>query len=175
MSEVVRRLLLLRHAHAGSGGHGPDIERKLTERGVLEAGEIGEYMAEEGLMPDLAVISSAQRTRETWINVQKQLPTAIQCIYDLRIYDASQPTLLEVLAAQPAASRTVLLLGHNPGMQELALHLTGRGSKNAVVRLRHEYPPASLAMIEFEQAGDWVQIADHAGVLERFITPSPVG
>ncbi len=174
MPDQVRRLLLLRHAHAGFAESGGDIERNLSERGLTEALEVGRLMATEGFIPDLAVISPAQRTRQTWAQVQKRLPTAVQCVYENRIYEAGITALLDVLGAQPDSRQTLLLVGHNPGMQGLALKLTGRGSKNAVVRLRHEFPPASLAVITFPDTRRWADIDERSGVLEHFITPSPV-
>ncbi|HBT32993.1 MAG TPA: hypothetical protein DEB15_09200 [Pusillimonas sp.] len=99
---------------------------------------------------------------------------AIQCLYESRVYEAGISTLLDVLGAQPDSRQTVLVVGHNPGMQGLALKLTGRGSKNAVVRLRHEFPPASLAVITFQDTRRWVDIDERSGVLEHFMTPLPV-
>jgi phosphohistidine phosphatase len=174
MPQNVRRLLLLRHAHAGFAENGRDIERDLTERGFAEALEVGGIIATEGFVPDLAVISPAQRARQTWAQVQKRLPTAIQCVYESRIYEAGISTLLDVLGGQPDSLQTLLLLGHNPGVQGLALKLAGRGSKNAVVRLRHEFPPASLAVITFPDARRWADVDARSGVLEHFITPAPV-
>lgn len=178
MSNVIpdhaRRLLLLRHAHAGMAQGGKDIDRDLSERGLSEALEVGGLMTAEGFVPDLAVISPAQRTRQTWSQVQKRLPTAVQCLYENRIYEAGISTLLDVLGGLPDSRQTLLLVGHNPGIQGLALKLTGRGSKNAVVRLRHEFPPASLAVITFPDTRRWVDIDERSGVLEHFITPSPV-
>ncbi|HCP76330.1 MAG: phosphoglycerate mutase [Pusillimonas sp.] len=174
MPDQVRRLLLLRHAHAGFTQNGQDLERSLSERGLTEALEVGGLMATEGFVPDIAVISPALRTRQTWAQVQKRLPMAIQCLYESRVYEAGISTLLDVLGAQPDSRQTVLVVGHNPGMQGLALKLTGRGSKNAVVRLRHEFPPASLAVITFQDTRRWVDIDERSGVLEHFMTPLPV-
>ncbi|MAK56406.1 MAG: phosphoglycerate mutase [Pusillimonas sp.] len=171
---VVRRLLLLRHAHAGMAQSGLDTERTLTERGLAEALEVGAIMAAEGFLPNLAVISPAQRTRQTWAQVQKRLPSAVQCLYEGNIYEAGVSTLLDIVNVQPDSRQTLLLVGHNPGIQGLALKLTGRGSKNAVVRLRHEFPPASLAVITFPDAQRWADIEERTGILEHFITPSPV-
>lgn len=171
MSVAPRRLVLLRHAHSGHGSGLPDIERTLSERGLNEALEMGAYMAQEGVMPQRAIVSVAQRTRETWSVVQRQLPGQVPAVFEPKIYEASVQALLDVVHAAPDKYESVVLVGHNPGISALAMRLIGRGSKNAVVRLRHEFPPAGLAVIDFPDVVSWADITDHSGVLERFATP----
>ena len=166
------RLVLLRHAHSGHTDGRADIDRTLSERGRDEALEMGGVMAQEGLVPAHAIVSVAQRTRETWGLVQKQLPLQVPAMFEPRIYEASVSALLEVVQAAPSKYRTLLLVGHNPGISALALRLVGRGSANALVRLRHEFPPAGLVVIDFIDAQSWADATDHSGELERFSTPA---
>jgi phosphohistidine phosphatase len=164
MPDLARRLFLLRHAHSSHPDGIPDMHRPLSVRGEHEAAEMGAYLENEGLVPDLVVVSGAQRTRETW--------RAVPFLIENRLYEAGIQTLLSVLAQQPASCHKLMLVGHNPGMQTLAQRLVGRGSQNAVVRLRHEFPPAGLAVVAFSDVSDWADLPDHAGMLERFATPA---
>lgn len=166
------RLVLLRHAHSGHRESLADIDRTLSDRGRDEAVEMGGYMAQEGLVPVYAIVSVAQRTRETWATVQKQLPEQVPAVFEPRIYEAAVGALLEVVRAAPDKYRTVVLVGHNPGISALATRLIGRGGANALVRLRHDFPPAGLAVIDFSDAAGWADISDHSGELERFATPA---
>ncbi len=166
------RLVLLRHAHSGHASGLADLDRTLSERGQAEALEMGGYMAQESLVPQRAIVSVAQRTRETWATVQKQLPAQVPTVFESRIYEASVQALFDVIKEAPDQYTTVVLVGHNPGISALALRLIGRGSKNAVVRLRHEFPPAGLAVIDFPDCQSWAELSDHSGVLERFATPA---
>lgn len=171
MSDMLR-LMLLRHAHSGHHEGMADIDRTLSVRGHDEAKEMGSYMAQEGLLPAHAIVSVAQRTRDTWVQVQKQLPTQVPSVFEPRIYEASVGALLEVVRGAPLKYRTLLLVGHNPGISALAIKLIGRGSANALVRLRHDFPPAGFAVIDFPDAASWADLYDHSGALERFATPA---
>lgn len=166
----VFRLMLLRHAHASSPAHTRDYDRPLSAHGEQSAHAMGGYMAQEGLLPALALVSGARRTRHTWDCVQKSLPGAVPAVFDDNIYEAGADALASVVRAAPASSRCVLLVGHNPGIHELAVRLVGWGGRAAYARLRQGFAPGSLAVIDFEVAG-WERIAPEGGVLERFAAP----
>lgn len=120
-----RDLLLLRHAKASRGAEN-DLERPLTRRGRRDASRIGRWMKSEGLVPDLVIGSPSRRTRETADLVLEELglpPDDVR--WDERVYAADVPALLEVLAGCPADARRVLVVGHNPGFEELVRHLGG--------------------------------------------------
>ena len=167
MTAVFHRLLLLRHAQADRPPHTRDYDRPLSPLGEQEASEIGAYLAQEGLLPELALVSGAQRTRATWGLVQKQLPNLVPAIFEDRIYEANPSVLLETLRGVSSEPPAVLLVGHNPGLQLLALQLVGRGGRTAYSRLRQEFPPAALAVIDFEIA-EWSRVSEQSGALERF-------
>lgn len=167
MTAAFRRLLLLRHAQADRPPHTKDYDRPLSPLGEQEAGEIGAYLAQESLLPELALVSGSQRTRATWSLVQKQLPSLVPAIFEDRIYEAHPSVLLETLRGVSSEPPTVLLVGHNPGLQLLALQLVGRGGRTAYSRLRQEFPPAGLAVIDFEVA-EWSRVSEQSGALERF-------
>jgi phosphohistidine phosphatase len=167
------RLLLLRHAKAASPSGTLDLDRPLARRGQEAALVMGDYLKRERLEPDLAIVSSARRTQETWERVQPILGE-VAMRPDGRIYEAPVERLLEVVREAKPEIRTLLLIGHNPGFEELAKLLIGEGDMEGILRLGQKYPTAGLAVIDFE-LDDWGDIAKKAGRLERFVTPKSLG
>lgn len=174
MTAVFRRLLLLRHAQADRPPHTRDYDRPLSPVGEQEADEIGGYLAQENLLPELALVSGSLRTRTTWSLVQKRLPSLVPAIFEDRIYEAHPSVLLEALHGVSSEPSTILLVGHNPGLHLLALQLVGRGGRTAYSRLRQEFPPAGLAVIDFEVA-QWSRVSGQSGALERFAVTKSQG
>jgi phosphohistidine phosphatase len=167
------RLLLLRHAKAAWPSGTLDLDRPLAKRGQEAALVMGDYLKSERLEPDLVVISPARRTQETWERVQPFLGE-IETRRDGRIYEAPVGRLLEVLRGIESETRTLLVIGHNPGFEELARLLIGEGDMEGILRLGQKYPTAGLAVIDFS-LDDWADIAHRSGRLERFITPKSLG
>jgi phosphohistidine phosphatase len=167
------RLLLLRHAKAAWPSGTLDLDRPLAKRGQDAALVMGDYLKSERLEPDLVVISPALRTQETWERVQPFLGE-IETRRDGRIYEAPVGRLLEVLRGIESETRTLLVIGHNPGFEELAKLLIGEGDMEGILRLGQKYPTAGLAVIDFS-LDDWADIAHRSGRLERFITPKSLG
>ncbi|MDQ3773928.1 MAG: histidine phosphatase family protein [Pseudomonadota bacterium] len=122
-----RRLLIMRHAKSDRGTPGePDFDRPLAKRGQRDALRMGEWLRAQGLVQDLVLASPARRARETASKVCKVLDIEKQAIqWEPRIYDATRADLIEVLADCPADRRLVLLVGHNPGLEELLEYLSG--------------------------------------------------
>ncbi|WP_019903028.1 histidine phosphatase family protein [Methylobacterium sp. 77] len=165
----MRRLMLLRHAKSDRSPGVRDIDRPLNPRGFKAAPQIGAYLAANALHPDKVVVSPSLRTRSTWDSVSEALGMAEADIVDA-IYEAPSSSLLRVIRATPADVRTLLLIGHNPGIQDLALALVGDGPREATARLSVEFPTAALAVIDIE--GDaWTEFRAGKGRLDRFVTP----
>jgi phosphohistidine phosphatase len=167
-----RRLMLLRHAKSAWPEGVADHRRPLAERGRKAAPAIGAYMAEQGLVPDLALVSTARRAQETWEQVAEALPRGIDVRDAVGIYDVSAMAILGVIRGAEPSARNLLLVGHNPGMEELALMLAGEGE--ALPRLREKFPTAGLAVIDFD-AGQWSEIEPGSGRLVQFVTPRMLG
>lgn len=167
------RLLLLRHAKSGWPPGILDVDRPLAKRGQEAALVMGDYLKRERLAPDLAIVSLARRTQETWERVQPILGE-IEMRLDGRIYEAPVGRLLEVVREVDPKIGTLLLIGHNPGFEELAKLLIGEGDMDAILRLGQKYPSAGLAVIDFELTS-WGDVAKKAGRLERFVTPKSLG
>jgi phosphohistidine phosphatase len=165
------RLLVLRHAKSEKAEPGmADRGRRLNARGHRDASTIGSYMACHGLAPDLAVVSPAQRTRETWERIAAVLPAAPRPVYEQRLYNARGEAILAVVRQSDEAARTVLVIGHNPGLHDLARSLIASGDIEGRERLNEGLPTAGLVVIDFA-AESWRKLHAHAGRLERFVTP----
>ncbi len=167
------RLLLLRHAKAAWSSGTLDLDRPLAKRGQEAALVMGNCLKRERLAPDLAVVSPARRTQETWERV-KPILGEIEMRSDERIYEAPVGRLLEVVRDVEPEIRTLMVIGHNPGFEELARLLIGEGDMDSILRLGQKYPTAGLAVIDFELES-WGDVAQKSGRLERFVTPKSLG
>jgi phosphohistidine phosphatase len=167
----MRRLILFRHAKAEPSEPGmEDRARGLVERGRKDAARIGAYMAGHGLTPDRVVISPAARTQETWKYASaafKPAPGAKTCD---KLYDATPHAIFAVIKDALAPAHTLLVVGHNPGLHEVALMLIATGDIDTRERLREKLPTAGLAIIEFP-IDDWGRLHPQSGRLERFVSP----
>lgn len=167
----MRRLLLLRHAKAERSEPGTkDISRVLTDRGRKDAAKIGAYMATHALMADRVVLSPAARTQETWKYAATAFHPAPAAMSAERLYDATPHTILGVIKDTPAAIHTLMIVGHNPGLHELALMLIAAGDIDARERLREKLPTSGLVIIDFA-FDNWGKLHPQSGRLERFVSP----
>ncbi len=167
----MRRLLLFRHAKAERAEAGEsDRERALNERGSKDASRIGAYMAGHALHPDRVVISPSLRTQETWKHAKTAFRPQPEAQTVDRLYDAMPKAIFDVIKDTPASARSLLVIGHNPGLHELALMLIASGDTEAREQLREKLPTCGLAIIDFP-ADDWSKLHPRAGRLERFVTP----
>lgn len=168
----MRQLLLLRHAKSSwDDPRLADHARPLNTRGRRAAAAMAGAMAELGLAPDVVLVSSARRTLQTLEALQLDGPRIVEPMDDL--YLAPWPRLLDVLRGMPETARSVLLIGHNPGLHDLALALAGpaaMAASAAARRLAPAYPTAALA--EFAIASPWRGLEAGGGQLVRFLTPA---
>jgi phosphohistidine phosphatase len=165
------RLLLLRHSKADRGRPGErDHERRLAERGREDAPKIGAYMAKHRCVPDYVVVSTSARTRETWSLAAAAMPGKPKVEFDERIYESTPEDLLAVLRETANSIKTLLMVGHNPGIHELAVQLVASGDLDSRQRMLEGFPTSGLAVIEFA-LDRWDRVHPHSGRLEHFITP----
>lgn len=167
------RLLLLRHAKAASPAGVLDLDRPLAQRGQEASAVMANYIKSEFLAPDLALVSPARRTQETW-EIVHPIIGEVPSRHDGRIYEAPFARLLTVLQEVEADARTVLMIGHNPGFEDLASFLIGEGDMEGIMRLGSKYPTAGLAVIDFS-VESWSEVKRKSGRLERFVTPKSIG
>jgi len=170
----MRRLLLLRHSKTERPELGErDRDRKLMPRGRADAPLIGAYMARHRLIPDLVLVSPAQRTMETWALVAAAFSKVPRMVKDDRIYNAGTQTLAELIRETDDA-RSLLVVGHNPGLHDLATELIGSGDVEARESLNEKLPTSGLVVIDFA-FDHWSELYDNSGRLERFVTPRLIG
>jgi phosphohistidine phosphatase len=170
-------LTLLRHAK--SSWDEPtldDYDRPLAKRGKKAAPEIGAALAAMGLRPDLVLCSGAARARATLDLVLAKLGAPVpEVVYDDELYMADPEALLARLqrvgpGAAGETPRHVMLVGHNPGLEELALLLVGSGAADDTARMAAKFPTAAVAVVGFN-AESWEAIEPGSGRLEHFLTP----
>ncbi|MFC5800712.1 SixA phosphatase family protein [Streptomyces formicae] len=164
-----RRIVLLRHAKA-DWPQVSDHERPLADRGRMEAPAAGRRLAETGIAFDLALCSTAVRTRETWKLAVQELPQRPRTVYEERLYEASLGDLLALLNETPEDVDDVLLIGHNPGVHALADALAGQAEGDALATMnRGGFPTAAFAVIEF--TGPWKTVEHGVGTLLDYWAP----
>jgi phosphohistidine phosphatase len=170
----MRRLMLLRHSTAASAEPGAsDHDRELTPEGRADAALVGAYLVNHSFRPDRIMVSSATRTRDSWRQIAAALRATPEAIFDRRIYNASSQVLFDVMAETPDNARAVLILGHNPGLHELAVHLIANGDIDIRERLRENFPTSGIAIIDFA-LDSWSKLHPRSGRLERFVSPKMI-
>ena len=151
----MERLILLRHGKAErDSDSGDDFDRKLTERGVRESAATAATLADMGLVPDLVLVSSSARTRGTWAAAQSAFPQAAFRI-EPSLYHAEERVVRQLAEAAGQSSATVMIVGHNPGLQELTIRLLAEGGapSTLIARAHARFPTATAAVFRFDAAG----------------------
>jgi len=168
----MRRLYLLRHAKSSWADPGlADFERPLNRRGQEAAPKMGYYLRERGLLPELVLCSAARRAQETWDLVARELGREIPIKIQRSLYLATPSRLLAAIRRQPPEIETLMLVGHNPGMENLSARLAGPGSKKkALASLREKFPTGTLAVFDCDIA-DWSDLTEGGGQLVRLVKP----
>lgn len=162
----MKTLLLLRHAKSSwKVADQPDFERPLNGRGERTAPLMGRYLRRQKIEPALVLCSPAERARQTAALFAEAARLGGELRYDERIYEASALRLLEVVTQADEAAGTVLLVGHNPGLEELIQLLTGE------TRLM---PTAALAKIDLA-ADKWGRVKEQTGRLDWIVKPKDLG
>ncbi|MGE4483185.1 SixA phosphatase family protein [Acidocella sp.] len=173
----MHQLILMRHAKAETETKGlADHDRALTDKGRKAAGKIGQAMRRAGLAPEVVLVSTAQRTQQTleelenapvwdeWPNIDA-LP---------QLYNATPPQILGTLRDLPETVRSAIVIGHNPGLHELALTLAGPNRTDAATaRIDEGFPTAATA--EFLVTSTWRQLSSGTASLKRFLLPKDCG
>jgi len=171
----MRRLMLLRHAKTETDApSGQDHDRRLDERGHRDAAEIGHWIARNPPFPGLVLVSTAVRARQTWDlaweEMKDRVPKPEVEILD-ELYGAEPRRLLQIVRMASASDpKRLMLVGHNPGMHEVALMLAGSGDKTARKALEDNLPTSGLAVLDFD-IDDWTDVAFRRGKLALFLSP----
>jgi phosphohistidine phosphatase len=168
----VKIILLLRHAKSAWGQPGlDDHERPLNKRGERAAEAMAEHIVHNAPRPDLILCSTAVRTRQTLAPLVHRLAAPAPPIaLEKGLYLASEGELLVRLRAVAEDVGTVLLIGHNEGIGELADALAGEGEPAALAALHEKFPTGALATLQLD-AGPWRDLAPGAAELLAFVRP----
>ncbi len=171
----MRRLLLLRHAKTETDApSGRDQDRRLDNRGRRDAAEIGGWIGRHPPFPDLVLVSPAIRAHQTWEiawEAMKERVPEPQVELQPELYGADASQLLQtVRVASVADPKRLMLVGHNPGMHELALALAGSGDAAGRKALADNLPTSGLAVVDFD-IDDWTDVAFRRGRLVLFVSP----
>ena len=170
----MKTLTLLRHAKSGDDGTiRRDLDRRLNAKGRRAARAMGRDLKERAIAFDAVIASTAVRVAETIEEVAASYGRAIEPRWDRRIYLASVADLIDVIQEAPAEADTLLLVGHNPGLEQLVLALVPDGAGDARGSVAEKYPTASLAEIALDIA-DWHDLETGLGRLVRFVRPRDI-
>jgi phosphohistidine phosphatase len=170
--QTSRRLMLLRHAKS-DWPDVPDRDRPLAKRGQRDAPVIGRWLHDQGYQPEIVICSAAVRTRETWDLVASELGRTPSVRFEPRAYAASALTLLYLVRELPADCQAALLIGHNPGVSELASTLiesAGDDTPGTPGSPGLRFPTAAVAVLEF--SGDWAGLSLARARLVAYTTPA---
>jgi len=168
----MKKLLLMRHGKSDWNKPGQeDIERPLAPRGQKAAGRMAAWIEQHGLRPDAALISTARRAQETWQLAKDTFGAIASAESQEALYLASPGEVLDQLANLPDSHETVIVIGHNPGLESLSHLLAGPGADRAALAdLRRGFPTAALAV--FELAGDsWSSLSSDGARMTDFVRP----
>lgn len=161
----MRTLYLLRHAKSSWDDTSMrDFERPLANNGRKACATIGDFIQEKGIDFDLVLVSTALRTRETIELIKERAKFSGEVRYDERIYEATVPQLLEIISQVDNECESVLIVGHNPGLEELLSLLTGE---------QHRVTTANFAKIKVN-APKWSANLANKGTLDWLIRPKDI-
>jgi phosphohistidine phosphatase len=169
-SAPMRRLFLIRHAKAQPSVGRDDYERTLTDRGRADARLVAAALAARNMLPDVLVHSGAARAKGTAEIFADEWARRVKLEEELGLYDATQSLLFARARELSNAHKRVGLVGHNPGLGELAVALTSSGAEPELSRLNAKYPTGAVAVLDFS-IRRWEDLERASGMLALYLTP----
>lgn len=166
----MRRLILLRHTKSDWPAGTRDQDRPLAERGIRAAAVMGRIVAQPENLPDLALVSTAVRTTETWRLARAAAPALPEGAPEPLLYEAAFSTIAGLVRAEGDDVHRLCLVGHNPGLELLAADLIGTGDRALRARLSAKYPTGGLVVIDCAITR-WSELTSRCGTLVRFVAP----
>jgi phosphohistidine phosphatase len=168
----MRQLLLLRHGKSSWDNLAlPDFSRPLAARGRKAARRMAKEMASRSWIPDMAIVSAAVRTRQTWDCVTAQWPSN-SCVFEFSdtIYEARPERILAEIRKTASSVQTLLVIGHNPGLETLAWQLASPTSDAAQLRaMSRKFPTAAIVRLQTPER--WANLAPGCAELTHFLRP----
>jgi phosphohistidine phosphatase len=171
------RLLLLRHAKAGQDSGEGDFARPLTARGRCDAARMGNALDANSYIPDLILSSSARRTAQTFELLMPEPAKTPRVEFLKSLYLAPAKKIFEVVRGTPENIKSLMLIGHNPGLEDLTGRLCRRPQSKAEAErcdvLRQKFPTCALAVLDFDIVS-WSRLEPGSGMLLDFLRPKDV-
>ena len=168
----MRTIYLLRHANSSWQDQGvEDFDRRLSKRGRKAAKAMADYLSAHGIVPAQILCSPALRTRETLEYMEAKLDATIPIRFEKGIYNADAPSLLRRMRRLSDVLPSVMVIGHNPGIERLALMLSGDGDATARDKLANKYPTGTLAIMT-ASIDHWSELGPEVARLEAFVCPN---
>ncbi|MFJ4688466.1 SixA phosphatase family protein [Streptomyces sp. NPDC088789] len=167
---ALRRLVVLRHAKSAWPPGIADHDRPLAPRGRRDAPAAGRALAAADCLPDLALCSTAVRSRQTWELASAQWGTPPPVHHDPRVYTADVTDLLAVVRTTRTEVETLLLIGHNPALEELVLTLAGDALDDTLERVRLKFPTSAIAVLTW-YGPTWDALAPGTALLTEALVP----
>ncbi|MGV1036900.1 MAG: SixA phosphatase family protein [Candidatus Nanopelagicales bacterium] len=164
-----RVLIVMRHAKSAWPMGVRDFDRPLGARGRRNAPVSGRWISQLVGAPDQAVVSSANRTRLTWQLVEPELSRPAGVDFRPEIYAATWWDLLDVVRTTPVTTQTLMLLGHNPSVEDLVTELAGSGESRAMRQLRVKFPTSAVAVLTSDLA--WKEWGSNCARLQDLFIP----
>ena len=165
----MKRLAILRHAKSSwNDPHLEDFNRPLNERGWKSARRVGRELEKRGVKFDLIIASPAARVRETIDGLTEKLKLNVEIRFEPRMYAASEETLLSIVREIHESSHAPLLVGHNPGLQQLIVALAHNGRDDLRSSVEQKFPTAALATLELS-AHRWIDVKPDSGKIADLI------
>jgi phosphohistidine phosphatase len=170
-SSTMRRLFLIRHAKAEPSMGRDDYERALADRGRDDARRVAQALRGRDLLPDILFHSGALRTKQTAEIFASEWPRRVELQEELALYDATQGMLFARARKLADSHESVGLVGHNPGIGELAVSLAGSGAFPDLRRMAEKYPTCAVSVLDFPIEA-WDEVERKAALLVLYVTPS---
>lgn len=166
---MTKTLILFRHAKSSWIDNVDDHERPLADRGRKAAPLMAKWLAGKGLKPTVALVSTARRTQETWALIAPELGKITKRDVG-EIYEAPADRILDAIHGVEPSAESLLILGHNPGLEDLAQLLVKDDGGQAGALMRRKFPTAAIATFDLP-VDDWTEVGPHIGTLADFVTP----
>jgi phosphohistidine phosphatase len=167
----VKLVYLLRHAKSSWSDSGlSDADRPLAPRGRRAAASLARHLPREDIRPELVLCSPARRTVETFERIAPAFGEGVTLLVDDELYGASSEELVHRIRAVPETVSSVMIIGHNPGLHDLAILLAGDGEQSALERLRAKLPTGALVTLAVPN-GTWRELETGRARVVGFVVP----
>ena len=168
----MRKLYLLRHAKSSwDDPNLDDFSRPLAPRGINACKRMKAYIEEAQIRPELILCSSSKRTHETYLRLADSFARKTEVRIEYGLYESGSQELLKRLRKTDQKASSVMMIGHNTGLEHLALALTSGTESKPLAMMRKKFPTLGLASIEISN-GDWDSVGPGCGKLTDFVTPN---